>query len=279
MDDDWDDGSSIVPTSTNVGVCNEGGRKVHSGRGFAVVKAKTDDEWGSYNEDNQEFSDSGLNETATRVTCINTRGARGAGGGRGTRGRRGGSHTFSGNFQDSNDLGYYDDAYGENADINNGDSWSGAGERSRGARGGRGRDRGNGHVFEKKSAEANNNKPKEIYVPIDRVTDEELFANTISSGINFMKLEDIDVNATGDNVPSPITSFESSGLREIMQENVKKSGYRKPTPIQKYAIPIVMKGRDLMGCAQTGSGKTVSLILVLIILKLKQIWIQIYLWG
>lgn len=64
---------------------------------------------------------------------------------------------------------------------------------------------------------------------------------------------------SGENVPPPISSFESSGLRPHLLDNVKKSGYTKPTPIQKYAIPLILSGRDLMGCAQTGSGKTVSI--------------------
>lgn len=49
-------------------------------------------------------------------------------------------------------------------------------------------------------------------------------------------------------------------MRPHLLENVVKSGYKKPTPIQKHAIPIIMNGRDLMGCAQTGSGKTVRYI-------------------
>jgi len=50
----------------------------------------------------------------------------------------------------------------------------------------------------------------------------------------------------------------AADFSEVLKENVSKSKYDKPTPIQKWAIPVIMSGRDLMGCAQTGSGKTVS---------------------
>ena len=54
-------------------------------------------------------------------------------------------------------------------------------------------------------------------------------------------------------------SFEAADLDDVFKDNVRKSKYEKPTPVQKWAIPAIMKGRDLMSCAQTGSGKTVSI--------------------
>ncbi len=100
----------------------------------------------------------------------------------------------------------------------------------------------------------------EIYVPTETKED-DLFKSGIGSGINFDKFEKIPVKCTGENVPKPVASFADSGLRKLLLENVEKSGYKKPTPIQKHAIPIVMGGRDLMGCAQTGSGKTAAFLL------------------
>ena len=69
---------------------------------------------------------------------------------------------------------------------------------------------------------------------------------------------------TGDNQPKPIAQFSAAGLRPMLLENVTKSGYGVPTPVQKNAIPIIMAGRDLMACAQTGSGKTAAFLLPII---------------
>ncbi|ONH69570.1 ATP-dependent RNA helicase DED1 [Cyberlindnera fabianii] len=77
-----------------------------------------------------------------------------------------------------------------------------------------------------------------------------------SSGINFDNYDDIPVEATGDNVPEPITTFTAPPLEELLLENIQLARFTKPTPVQKYSVPIVAAGRDLMACAQTGSGKT-----------------------
>ncbi len=46
-----------------------------------------------------------------------------------------------------------------------------------------------------------------------------------------------------------------------LMANVQRCKYTKPTPVQRYSIPIGLASRDLMACAQTGSGKTGTLCL------------------
>jgi ATP-dependent RNA helicase RhlE len=55
--------------------------------------------------------------------------------------------------------------------------------------------------------------------------------------------------------------FEDLGLSEPILRGVHGQGYRTATPIQSQAIPTVLRGRDLMGCAQTGTGKTAAFAL------------------
>ena len=76
------------------------------------------------------------------------------------------------------------------------------------------------------------------------------------TGINFANYDDIPVEASGHDVPEPVTSFTNPPLDDHLITNIKLANYATPTPVQKYSIPIVMGGRDLMACAQTGSGKT-----------------------
>ena len=59
-------------------------------------------------------------------------------------------------------------------------------------------------------------------------------------------------------------SFEKLGLCEEILKSIKEKGYKNPTQIQESAIPQVLMGRDLLGCAQTGTGKTGSFIMPLV---------------
>ena len=58
-----------------------------------------------------------------------------------------------------------------------------------------------------------------------------------------------------------LTSFSDFNLLEPLQRAVQEEGYRTPTPIQAEAIPHILAGRDLLGCAQTGTGKTAAFVL------------------
>ena len=56
-------------------------------------------------------------------------------------------------------------------------------------------------------------------------------------------------------------TFAELGLDQELVQAVKAEGYTTPTPIQKQAIPYVLQGRDVLGCAQTGTGKTAAFAL------------------
>ncbi|XP_071903465.1 DEAD-box ATP-dependent RNA helicase 37-like [Coffea arabica] len=86
---------------------------------------------------------------------------------------------------------------------------------------------------------------------------EEMFQQE-NTGINFDAYEDIPVETSGENVPPPVNTFAEIDLGDALNQNIRRCKYVKPTPVQRYAIPISLAGRDLMACAQTGSGKTAA---------------------
>uniref|UniRef100_A0A1I8HZT3 RNA helicase n=1 Tax=Macrostomum lignano TaxID=282301 RepID=A0A1I8HZT3_9PLAT len=101
------------------------------------------------------------------------------------------------------------------------------------------------------------------HVPEESQLD-EIYSRTVHTGINFDKYEQINVEVSGTDKPGYLTSFDAIGLPSVMLDNIlRKYNYNKLTPVQKYGIPIILKGRDLMACAQTGSGKTAAFLLPL----------------
>ncbi|TPX38083.1 hypothetical protein SmJEL517_g00318 [Synchytrium microbalum] len=97
--------------------------------------------------------------------------------------------------------------------------------------------------------------------PRDARIEQQLYGAQMSSGINFEKYDDIPVEASGSQVPNPITNFIESEMHPLCKSNVSLAGYNHPTPVQRHAVSIVTAGRDLMACAQTGSGKTAAFLL------------------
>lgn len=73
--------------------------------------------------------------------------------------------------------------------------------------------------------------------------------------------EDFNISTKGGSVPHPIRSWNESELADDLISTIKRIGYKEPTPIQRQAIPIALKNRDLIGVAETGSGKTAAFVL------------------
>ncbi|XP_053562461.1 ATP-dependent RNA helicase DDX3X isoform X2 [Bombina bombina] len=141
------------------------------------------------------------------------------------------------------------------SDDRRADGFDSTGSRG-GDRGGFGRFGGNSRWSDEKNDEDDWSKP---LAPNDRV-EQELFSGG-NTGINFEKYDDIPVEATGNNCPPHIECFQDVTMGEIIMGNIQLTRYTRPTPVQKHAIPIIIDKRDLMACAQTGSGKTAAFLL------------------
>jgi len=77
--------------------------------------------------------------------------------------------------------------------------------------------------------------------------------------------EDFNISTKGGGIPNPIRSWEESELPDWLLNAVKDANYKKPTPVQMQAIPIGLQGRDILGVAETGSGKTAAFVLPMLV--------------
>lgn len=66
------------------------------------------------------------------------------------------------------------------------------------------------------------------------------------------RLEEIQLEQEGPVRTIPVMRFQDAGLHPAMAKNVELCGYKLPTPIQKYCLPAIANGHDVIGIAQTG---------------------------
>ena len=62
----------------------------------------------------------------------------------------------------------------------------------------------------------------------------------------------------GHNVPKPVQTFEEANFPDYLYNTLLRQGFQEPTPIQAQGWPMALSGRDFVGIAQTGSGKTLG---------------------
>ena len=91
----------------------------------------------------------------------------------------------------------------------------------------------------------------------------------VNEGIDFDKFNDIEVNMQGNGSETIQICQHFSELMQLyklpewLEANIARCRYASPTPVQRYGIPTGMMGRDMMCCAQTGSGKTAAFLIPL----------------
>ncbi|XP_072562432.1 probable ATP-dependent RNA helicase DDX4 isoform X8 [Paramormyrops kingsleyae] len=220
--------------------------------------------------DYQSKSHGSLN--GSESSSWNSSGGSFGGSGRGSgRGSRGGGGGYRGSSASGPQVYNEDSCDGDGENNGGGGSRGGSrggfssapsgGSFEGGGRGSRGRSGGGGYRGRDEEVFSDAKGPKVIYVPpLPPEEESSIFAH-YETGINFDTYNDMLVEISGHNPPPAIVSFEEAALCESSSRNVMKSGYVKPTPVQKYSIPIAKAGRDLMACAQTGSGKTAAFLL------------------
>ncbi|KAM6299647.1 putative ATP-dependent RNA helicase DDX46 isoform 1-T1 [Aegotheles albertisi] len=96
---------------------------------------------------------------------------------------------------------------------------------------------------------------KNFYVEVPEL------AKMTAEEVNVYRLELEGITVKGKGCPKPIKTWVQCGISMKILTALKKHGYEKPTPIQTQAIPAIMNGRDLIGIAKTGSGKTIAFLL------------------
>jgi len=98
---------------------------------------------------------------------------------------------------------------------------------------------------------------KKFYVPNQETNDMD------EEDVELMRVEMDGIKIRGADCPRPVRNWGAFGLPAGCYDVIKRLGYTAPTSIQAQAIPAIMSGRDIIGVAKTGSGKTIAFLLPL----------------
>lgn len=108
-------------------------------------------------------------------------------------------------------------------------------------------------IFKKLSVGAKFKKPEKIEIKPENEKSSE---------------KQVKIKTVGENVPPALSTFDlmkkTYSLSPVLMENLNKSGYTEPTPIQTQAIPVMLQKRQIFACAPTGSGKTAAFLVPVI---------------
>src|SRR5699024_7250728 len=86
-------------------------------------------------------------------------------------------------------------------------------------------------------------------------------SNVINENVNEDSSEDVTQSSNESSSTEASTGFDALGLPQQVLDAVRKVGFETPSPIQAQTIPVLMDGHDVVGLAQTGTGKTAAFAL------------------
>lgn len=102
------------------------------------------------------------------------------------------------------------------------------------------------------------------------VEPEEVTRMTEAEVHDYRQMYDIRVEGAPQRIPRPAKAFEHFRLPDKLQREIERQGFGAPTPVQKQAVPCVMRGLDVVAQARTGSGKTLAYVLPMLVHLLDQ---------
>ncbi|CAK9833470.1 Probable ATP-dependent RNA helicase DDX17 [Anthophora retusa] len=137
-------------------------------------------------------------------------------------------------------------------------NWGGSGGRDRG--GGRNSRGQPGANLRKPRWDLSRLEPfkKDFYIPHEAVQNRD--PRTVEQ-----YRSEKEITLKGKSIPNPVFTFEETGFPDYVLKEIKRQGFTEPTSIQAQGWPIALSGRDMVGIASTGSGKTLSYILPAIV--------------